>query len=119
MGKFGQGLSALGFFVCVVSVLLTLWAFMFGGNPILFVFGLGVGTVLLFVGALMAGHYGEVQGRAPACAACQAPLPEGTGGCLQCGQIVKDTSGRRTCPQCQEQNEMDAVFCKSCGRAIG
>lgn len=119
MGKFGQAVCALGFFVCVLSIMLTLWAFMFGGNPILFVVGLGTGAGMLFLGALIAGRFPEPQTRAPVCSACQAPLPEGGGGCLQCGQIVKDTSGRRTCPQCQEQNEMDAVFCKSCGKSVG
>lgn len=119
MGKFGQGLSALGFFVCVLSLMLTLWAFMFGGNPVIFGFGLGLGALMLFGGALIAGRFPDQQTRAPVCQTCQAPLPEGAGGCLQCGLIVKDTSGRRTCPECQEQNEMDAVFCKSCGKAVG
>ena len=52
--------------------------------------------------------------QAHVCAGCGQPDPADASACLRCGKVLV-----QTCPQCRQENKVQARFCRVCGAGLG
>ena len=53
------------------------------------------------------------------CARCSKNLTPTAKFCSRCGHPAAEKPGKKFCPNCENENLVDAVFCNECGEKLG